>query len=442
MAASGTTGETAASAGAEERVTIGREESVSQQADIMGRPSRHCVAASLLAALGLSCVAALAALSASAEVGGVEETASFPAGSTWAPGAEVAVARRASAARGEVPCRKAEEGEPCHRHVMWAMTEGIHAHKEWYPGLSENSTFEEFQAQLHTDLFAACPRPCGVAGATPVEANQTTNGSVPVGTFAWEDSGRVVAQGQWCAGSEPRSGWQLSGCGMGSGVQVKVVTYNLFWWNLFGRRGGNGGSAGRLLRDAHQQQPIDVIGFQECDSVGWVMGDSGLQNEFAAIPGPHALCMAYRKTAWGLLADGITDVAEDRSDQWYGTRSIMWVRLQHYQTGQTIVATNHHGPLPLNSGGRCGGEATAFNILKLLATQAQPQDAIVLLGDFNSATFSQTVQSFNGRLQRVFTGQAFGGVDHVFSSCPNVVSTRNLGSGGSDHDALEVVIRL
>ncbi len=36
-----------------------------------------------------------------------------------------------------------------------------------------------------------------------------------------------------------------------------------------------------------------------------------------------------------------------------------------------------------------------------------------------------------------------GGVDHIFASCAaEVLSARNLGSGGSDHDALDVTMRL
>jgi len=47
-------------------------------------------------------------------------------------------------------------------------------------------------------------------------------------------------------------------------------------------------------------------------------------------------------------------------------------------------------------------------------------------------------------MHRLYTGASFGGVDHVFSNCggSHVVSRRNLGSGGSDHDALDVVIRM
>merc|ERR1712050_642576 len=57
-------------------------------------------------------------------------------------------------------CRTAVRGEECHGHVEWAMQHGITLHPEWYPGLTGNSTFEEFQAHLHTIDHGNCSEPC------------------------------------------------------------------------------------------------------------------------------------------------------------------------------------------------------------------------------------------------------------------------------------------
>mmetsp|Transcript_27303 Transcript_27303/g.77518 ORF Transcript_27303/g.77518 Transcript_27303/m.77518 type:complete len:185 (+) Transcript_27303:1-555(+) len=184
------------------------------------------------------------------------------------------------------------------------------------------------------------------------------------------------------------------------------------------------------------------MAFQECEGIGWVLGDAGLVDQYEALTGPHALCIAYRRSSWRLLAQSAENVAEDRNDQWYGTRAGMWVRLQHTETNQVLFFINHHGPLPLNSGGRCGGEATAFKLLQLIASQAHDGDVIVLVGDFNAGPNSQTLASLRSRMHALFTGASFGGVDHVLSSCQNVAGTRNLGSGGSDHDAISAVISM
>merc|ERR1712048_682991 len=116
----------------------------------------------------------------------------------------------------------------------------------------------------------------------------------------------------------------------------------------------------------------------------------------------------------------------------------MGVRLQHKQTGKTMFVMNHHGPLPIPSGGKCGGKATAYNMLRKIAENADAQDFIVLTGDFNANGHSHTVWSLERYMHRIFTGSAIGGIDHFFSNCggAHVVETRNLGNGGSDHDAL------
>jgi len=358
-------------------------------------------------------------------------------------------------------CRAVQQGEPCQRHVKWAMEHGIHERPDLFPGLSALSSFDDFQVALHTDPYAQCPLPCSAVqakavaaagadagamtakGAESAEDGRVTIASGSGSHLGWQPSGRTVGQGHWCRVEEPRHGWRIRGCGWdASGLQLKVLTYNLFWWNLFGRRHGNGGSAGTMIAGNSEPLPYDIMGFQECESVAWVLGDAGFAGKFAGLTGPHALCIAYRKAAWELVNDGVADVGEDRSDQWYGTRAAMWARLRYRKTNQTVMFVNHHGPLPVGTGGRCGGEATAFNLLKLIAEEAYQGDSIILVGDFNAGPEAPTVKSLNGRLFPVFTGNSFGGVDHVLSSCTKVVSTRNLGDGGSDHDALEVVFQL
>lgn len=78
----------------------------------------------------------------------------------------------------------------------------------------------------------------------------------------------------------------------------------------------------------------------------------------------------------------------------------MWVRLQHVTTKQVVFFINHHGPLPVQSGGRCGGEATAFNILELIAIQAREGDVVVLTGDFNAGADSETVKQLSTRMHK------------------------------------------
>jgi len=70
-------------------------------------------------------------------------------------------------------CNIARKGDECYKSVVWAMTKGISEHPEWYGNLTKKSRFDEFQAQLaltpnKTKCFHA---PCAVAAtcetATP-----------------------------------------------------------------------------------------------------------------------------------------------------------------------------------------------------------------------------------------------------------------------------------
>lgn len=229
---------------------------------------------------------------------------------------------------------------------------------------------------------------------------------------------------------------------VGPAVQVKVMTYNLFWWNLFQIRKGNGDSASTLIRQASMPEPYDIMGFQECEDPFLVIGHAGLSNEYEILKDTSsksaALCIAVRKGSWAILARGLSTVAEDQK---YGLRQAQWVRLRHMSSGKTVFFVNHHGPLPMNSGGICGGYATAHRLLQVVAANGHPGDAIVLLGDFNAGDTSQTIQFVEQHLHRVFHGTTLDGADNVFSNVAQA-SVQNLGSGGSDHDALSVVLHL
>merc|ERR1711945_32924 len=184
------------------------------------------------------------------------------------------------------------------------------------------------------------------------------------------------------------------------GMRIKAITYNLFWWNLFGQRGGNGGSAGKLVRQAAGNEPFDLAGFQE-------------------------------------LAAGKDKFAQDFGHFNY-QRGAHWARLQEKSTGNKIFVMNHHGPLPVNTGGICGGEATAYNMLNVIKQHSEPGDALLFMGDFNADGGSQTVGTLKGYMHHVMSDW----VDNFFSNCGGeaVKETKNLGKGGSDHNALMTII--
>jgi len=291
------------------------------------------------------------------------------------------------------------------------------------------------------------PMLIGLAAATAVVATSLWHSSVsrrlpPSRPLEAESPGTDALQAYETMGCSPGLLPGLWSAKPAEGeVKVRILSYNLFWWNLFGVRGGNGGSASRLIAGSG---PFDFMGFQECEDVARVLHDAGLQSQYGIFGGDgsptSAVCMAYSLRSWRLLDQGLSYVAQDH----LGKRAAQWMRLRHSESGERVFFMNHHGPLPINSGGRCGGPSTAYNLLQIVATHAEPGDVIILVGDFNANRNSKTIQHLQWRLNKVFAGSVFNGVDNIFSNLghDNVVETRNLGPGGSDHDALAVFFKM
>lgn len=230
-------------------------------------------------------------------------------------------------------------------------------------------------------------------------------------------------------------------------AHVKVLSYNLFWWNLFKARKGNKKSAGKLISASGSAVAFDVMGFQECEDPKLVLADAALLPYYHFFLGPHSTCVAFRNGTWELLDRGAREVAEDGKwvkNQYYGRRSGQWLRLRHRTSGRILFFLNHHGPLPLNSGGACGGVASAYNLLKIVGDNAQKGDAVIIVGDFNAVANSTTVINMQTELHKLYVGSKFGGVDNMFANvdAQRVVEKSNYGGGGSDHDALGLVLEL
>jgi endonuclease/exonuclease/phosphatase family metal-dependent hydrolase len=289
-----------------------------------------------------------------------------------------------------------------------------------------------------------------VAGTRVNKAVVNLSQSVSVARkIGWPSDGPMKAADLWCSINVPSPSWDLKRCPSDGGLKVKVLSYNLYWWNLFGKHDGGGKSAGKLIARTEGDEMYDFMGFQECDSRGRVMAEaqsSGLAGNYETIDGGRAIAMAYLKTRWALLEHGRQDVGEDSKHQYYGKRALVWARFQHLETQKTVFFGSHHGPLPVSASGGCTGSATALNIMKVVAENADVNDAIVITGDFNAAGGSSRVQELEKRLVRAFSGRAIGGIDHVFTNCGEGSSGSILGGGDghfkSDHDALSVVLRI
>jgi hypothetical protein len=245
-----------------------------------------------------------------------------------------------------------------------------------------------------------------------------------------------VGGDKWCAATVPDADFSLKTC-PALNMRIKAITYNLFWWNLFGQRHGNGGSAGTLVKNAADDEPFDLAGFQECDDPNWIMGDAGMSSEDYDYVRWGSNTLAFKKTRFDKLDSGSEKFAQDFGMFNY-QRGAQWARLQERATGNKLFVMNHHGPLPVNTGGICGGEATAYNMLNVIEQHSEAGDAILFMGDFNADGGSETVKTLKDYMHLVMNDW----VDNFFSNCggDSVKEVRNLGKGGSDHNALMTII--
>jgi len=285
--------------------------------------------------------------------------------------------------------------------------------------------------------------PVGLCAAPPRSSSAVV--VIPDEPYGYKQGADTFGHWGWCVANAPLPGWNLNGgaqCNKGPAVNIKVLTYNLFWWNLFGLRHGMWKSAGKLIRNTG---PYDVIGFQECDDIHRVVDDTGIGHEYGKFGGLHAVSSAWHMEEWEILSQGVADVAEDSREQWYGRRGLVWIRIRHRRDGAILFFANHHGPLPVGypGGGFCGPEATAYNILKVIGENAHKGDSVILVGDFNAVRDSRTQQALSRYLNHQYQGSSFIGVDNFYSNdCAVKVEGRNIGNGGSDHDALSVSFTL
>lgn len=224
-------------------------------------------------------------------------------------------------------------------------------------------------------------------------------------------------------------------------LKVKVLSYNLEWWAT------GGGAASTVVTGSSRQTPYDAMGFQECNNPWQLLWQAGIQHEYEAMHVNHGravdLCIVYRNATWTLLARGEQSVANDKT---FGARYAMWVRLEHIRTKERLFFMNHHGPLPLNSGGTSGGPATASALLDLVIQHAAEGDAVILVGDFNADGGSLTVRQLECRLSHVAWGDKYNGIDNVFANVKfsHIANGhgKTLHGGDSDHNALSVSIDL
>jgi len=293
------------------------------------------------------------------------------------------------------------------------------------------------------------------------------------------------SKGKWCEVKAPPAGWNLKQfCpsimapfkAPGAAAEVKVLSYNLQWWANYEHFNPpntlNPALGQNIVKDANVQQ-FDIMGFQECENLDLLMDSaisSGLKGDWGRFELHEGksigIGIAWNKDTFDLISQGKAYVAEDRKDQHYGRRAAQWVRLTHKATGVPVFYFNHHGPTPVNTGGLCGAQATAYNLLKAIADNAQKGDLIFMTCDCNAWSLFQPpdqpqqpwkyveeIGTMACHIPHSFTNavvEDVWGIDNFFSNCAVPAKKKYtvrdagtvMGKGGSDHFALSLVYQL
>jgi len=209
-----------------------------------------------------------------------------------------------------------------------------------------------------------------------------------------------------------------------------IVTHNLFWWNLFGQRGGD-----NFFPSFGRQGPYDIMLFQECDDPGRILRGLGLAETFGTTNGTASVYITYNRGLFDLLQDGYNVVGEDRQEQYYGKRYMVWARLNHKPTGKKVFVASTHGPLPVNTAPR----GYADNIKGVAKSIVQAGDLVVLGGDFNNDDNSETVKELKNSYYPVLSEW----VDHMFTNLKDSAQSPTIiRDTGSDHRGLKATFRI
>lgn len=215
---------------------------------------------------------------------------------------------------------------------------------------------------------------------------------------------------------------------------VKVVSYNLYWWNAFGLK-ENGWKRDGILQNIKSELRPDTIGFQECDSPELLTGRTGLEvaSKFAGAQGIMVKPKKFR-----ILMAGSRDL--EATGKW-GTRYMTWAKLED-RNERRFWHFNTHWCVHSNASHVCD-EETRYRGAKTMVKAIHElvgSEPVIVTGDFNAEMDERGPQHF---LQSGFKLVVNEWVDSIFYSNDWELVSQGTGSAaGSDHHPVYAELRL
>jgi len=192
----------------------------------------------------------------------------------------------------------------------------------------------------------------------------------------------------------------------GAQIEVKVVSYNLYWWNAFGQNPWKGTRVSNNIRDSLQ---ADVLGVQECDDPSLIQSRTGYA---PASPFKGAQGVLIKPSLFEVGNTGFSDL--QATGKW-GPRYVTWAQLTHKASGRTFWHFNTHWCVHSGNGRTCSAQKRftgAQNMLAVIRQQAGSAP-VVITGDFNAGMGESGPRHF---LQNGFSLAVDHWVDAVFYS--------------------------
>ncbi|CAE7470540.1 unnamed protein product [Symbiodinium necroappetens] len=188
-------------------------------------------------------------------------------------------------------------------------------------------------------------------------------------------------------GSAPISRPPWSGGGGGKKLKVRVVSYNLYWWNAFGQ---NPWKSDHIIRNIKNKLKPDSIGLQECDEPHTIRDRAGLEraSKFDGAQGIMVKPGAFRKGD-----SGSRDI--QATGKW-GPRYVTWVELIDPKSDRTFWHFNTHWCVHNGNGRVCNEEVRyggAKHMLDVIKEKASDMP-VVITGDFNANLDERGPQHF------------------------------------------------
>lgn len=210
-----------------------------------------------------------------------------------------------------------------------------------------------------------------------------------------------------------------------SSATVKVVSYNLYWWNAFDQ---SAWKSDHIVNNIEHKLQADTLGLQECDSASTINERTGY---VAASPFKGAQGVMVRPGVFRVESSGFQDI--EATGKW-GPRYVTWAQLTHLPTGRSFWHFNTHWCVHSGNGHTCSSEKRYTGAKNMLAAIREKAGSapVVITGDFNANMNEPGPRHFT---QNGFALAKSSWVDAIFYSESHwrVVSTATGDADHSDH---------